>query len=753
MSELYLDGTLTNWVTGTLQYDAAIGERSVLSFAVVDVNETLNVQKGQQVYFYSPNENGNETLQFAGFVETFTETALTSVNDTGLIYSIGCVDWNTYLDRRIASGSFENTTSGEIVNDLVWDFLDDDNIYTHPYPGTAVTLARDQMVAYWRLNNSANDSGWRQHDGTELGDPTYTAEDARVNADFVVAGSSPVGDTETGGHGDFDGVGDGIDTGIASSKLKSYYDINGELTISMWLWKQNADFNFNYAMFLGDDSILSNKDYTLSVRYDGNTSTQSIAIRVLLDTNTELIVDASGGNITLENWDHLLFTIKDNGDGTTTLTAWWNGVQTNTASASGAVDWAQTGTSNLRIGTDEDNTNEWAGRIAEVLIASREFSQAEIELLDAQADESNRTATGTSITKFTANYQDVGGAIESMAEITTYENFVDQYRTLHFHPRGAACCTAPFTIDNNILQARGVVRENKSSKYRNRQIIKGGQDETATQTEVIEAYANQEAFTLGFKVARAPTSIELDNTAQNGTAYVSKTFSIKGNTGSDFYYERGSEVIVADSGTTINAGDLLRVTYKGEFDVVIIASDQAEITSRRTTEKAGTGIVDAVLVDRNVESRTQGFEIAGGKLDTYAVTGNIFKFTTRNAGLRPGQQVTLNVPRHGFVSETGIVETISLFDEAGIELRYNVEVATGAVLKSWQAFFSQSIKEAAKAGDRENLNEAEITTIVIDENEEPAMAETTSITVSETPVPVTCTILSDPGPTLGFVLC
>jgi hypothetical protein len=740
MPELYLDGNSIGWVVGSISLEMTLAERSIFQFVYLDELENTNVQKGMQVYFYAPNASGTEILQFAGFIEDFVEQGVTTKSGSGIFYDIECADWNSYSDRKSTQGIFEDKTAGSIINDLAYNYIYDDNIYTHPYPGTAVTIARTDMSGYWRLNTNARDSGWQDRHGSETGSPEYTAENSRLFADYTVPGSSPINDVETGGHVDLNGS-EWITTSLTGLQLDGEIQAGGGLSVFLWVYITSGVTSTEIACGLASADGTSNGANSLFI-ISRDSSESGSSLRATVWKSNGNSVSLSGPALPDETWVQVGF-VADNDE--ETLRFYVQGVEVDSADMAGGVVQGNCHGSRFEIGSVGSATSGWNGQLTECLVTARAVGATDAALLYLKASSGNLVASGANVTRFVANYTPMSFTLEYLAEMNSYDFYVDPYRTLHFHGRGSGCCLTPFSITGENILASNVVRKSKDHKYRNRQAIIGGKDNTNSQTEVLIATQDdQPAFSVGYRIREKPL-VELST--NSGATYVTQNTGPKSEPEAhDFHYEKGSEVLRPDH-ATISQGDYVRVTYKGEFDLVVIASDSAEIEALQKVEKSGSSVVDAVLNDTSIASRVQGFEVAGGRLDRYAVRSSVFQFTTRIAGLRPGQTGTINVPRHSLVSEPAIIESVSILDQQGIELRYQVQMATGAILKSWEAFFGSQVVLTQKAGERDNQNEQEVVTLLA------PVSEVTSWTESSTTYSVeVCTIF---GATLGagFILC
>ena len=742
MPTLYLDGVPTKWLAGSLSVDEAVDERSTVGFTVVDAAETSTVTRGTPVVIVDVDVDGRDVYIFNGVVDKTARKAVVTPAGGGIFVTLSCVDAHWYLDKRLAAEGYLDTASGAIVKDLVVDIGRSENIYDHPYPGTAVALARSSIVGYWRLAQDATDDSWHRAHGSVpwFSSPVYSS----------APGDSPVGDDTLGGYATLDGTDDYIqlpsNAGVASG--------GGSWTVAAWVNKTRASAGeclWSEATAGSWPEDLLNI-YVLTTDHD---------VRVAFDNTGGLLTGVGTTGLTEGNWHHVAVTYDvDVGKGTLYV----DGAYADSFDHA-VVPWIST---KVQLGAEAAfNGERYNGSMAEVLAASRAFSADDVDVLytsgrgaavavwptvweplwDTDAGPaSSRVSDGLTLTAFSANYEPVTQLVEELAELSGYDYFVDAYRTLHFHERGTACCTFPVSVTDTVILSGEADLSTEAPKYRNRQYVKGGYDVTAEQTELVEADGDQRSFLVGYALMLEPTvSVE---TGVGTGIYTEGTVGIRGvETGRDWYWSKGDFAVTQEpDDAVVAAGVRVKIVYFGRFDTVSISADTGEQISVAAIEKSGTGIVDAAVEDASVSSRAQGLDVATGKLGRFAQRGSTIRFVTRHAGYRPGQVGQVTFDRLG-VDETVLIDTVETFDFDGIELRYRVSAITGPALTSWQQFFAKTAKRSVLPISRENVGEEVVITL------SETFSETTTVTVSETPAAVACALLDGTPPTLGFVLC
>ncbi|MBA7564080.1 hypothetical protein ES708_05742 [subsurface metagenome] len=296
--------------------------------------------------------------------------------------------------------------------------------------------------------------------------------------------------------------------------------------------------------------------------------------------------------------------------------------------------------------------------------------------LDAEGITVGEIQDGPTIKQAVVNYRRVSEALDALAEKANFIWYIDEQKRLYFIDR--ATNAAPWTVTNLDI-IRGTARLSKGNPlYRNRQYIRGGRAETDPQVENRTGDDETVAFAMGYPLAKVPT-IKEDT--------VEKTVGIKGlNEDKDWYWSKGDPVVTAD---TAPAADVaIEVTYTGEFDIIVLAEDDAAILDRQGVEGGGTGYVDDIARDPNITTREAAFETAAKKLQKYATIGRKFTFRTHRTGLQPGQLQTVNYPLLNLNNAEMLIEVVKVRGEGKL-LTYEVTAIEGPAMGGWSRLFQQ----------------------------------------------------------------
>jgi len=309
---------------------------------------------------------------------------------------------------------------------------------------------------------------------------------------------------------------------------------------------------------------------------------------------------------------------------------------------------------------------------------------------------------GPLLSQVAFNYVRVSDALDSLAERAGYWWSINPHKKLFFTHRTAYQAPFPVTLD---ICERGTIKvRNGNSLYRNVQYIRGARDITDPQTETRRGDGEAQSFFVGFKIAKAPT-VEV---SRNGGPFVQETVGIRGvEDNKQWYWSKGENAITQDNdGTPLGPNDIIRITYQGEFDVIVISKLQDQI-DRQAAIDGTSGIVEDVADETSITGRDAAFEAANAKLAKYGRPSKTLSFRTWKKGLRPGMLLTAKMPEYGLDGEQLLIESVRI---SYVENRfwYDVRAVSGPENKSWAAFFGQIAARGLVI--RENIQEDQIIT-------------------------------------------
>lgn len=336
---------------------------------------------------------------------------------------------------------------------------------------------------------------------------------------------------------------------------------------------------------------------------------------------------------------------------------------------------------------------------------------------------------GPVILEAVANYRPASEVLDSLAEKAGFIWWIDALKRLFFVSRETF--TAPWDAEAG-AGLKDVRVESANPYYRNRQYVKGGRDLTDPQTEVRKGDGTATAFVVGFPIAKVPT-IEV---SRNGAPWVEQTVGIKGvDEGKDWYWNKGSNTITQDmNAEPLGPDDRIRVTYQGEYDIVVLTEDGNAIDQLQALENGGTGVVEYVEEDMNINSREAAFQLANAKLRQYAVLGRRLRYRTRRRGLRPGQLQRVNLPGHNLRNSEMLIEGVTVRTEGPL-VWYEVSAVEGPGQGSWSRIFRALATRGQAFVERVNIGESKTVVLLHSVSESWGWTETVTQKVYACPIP------------------
>ena len=316
--------------------------------------------------------------------------------------------------------------------------------------------------------------------------------------------------------------------------------------------------------------------------------------------------------------------------------------------------------------------------------------------------------TGIELEEAVFNYVPLSQCFDALADETGMWWMIDEYKRLHFVER--AHYSAPWTLTGTDIRRGTFHLEHSASKYRNKQIIRGPRDETDEQIETRLGDGENQAFTMSYPIARVPTI----SVMSGSTSYTDSTsVGIKGlEMDKEWYWSKGDPVIAQQStDTPLTSTESVRVTYTGEFPIVVISQDPASIIARAAVEEAGTGIVEHVKDEPQRTTRESAFQLAAKLLEKYHVIGRTARFRTRRHGLRPGHMQPVSIADYDLTSEL-LIESVSISDQGGRIIWYDVTGLEGPEIGSWAKVFGEIVRMGAGTV-REGIGEGEVIIIPV----------------------------------------
>ena len=349
----------------------------------------------------------------------------------------------------------------------------------------------------------------------------------------------------------------------------------------------------------------------------------------------------------------------------------------------------------------------------------------------------------TLVDKMIFNYVNGDRALRMLSEYTNAVWYVDENRALHFYERTSN--DAPFTIrDGDVLTNPMPYFDKANFKYRNSQFITNIKNVTDTQQEFFIGDGTRQTFTVGYPFNELPT-IELNT----GSGYTSQDVGIRGvDTGKDWYVALGSTELVQEfTDTAISSSDSIRVTYKGLYQLVALARDDAEVDRIAALESGtSTGFVDAATTQAGISGTEAGIDVAASYLDRFAQTSTLVSFTTTKntpERLRAGQVLDFELTSQD-ISGIFLIDSINIRFRNGITF-YDVKCVASPPEYTLEKFLQDIDDKISDAFIEisENIDTEEVLVVRADGGtESTSVTETDTETVLACPLPSNSTLVS-----------
>ena len=341
------------------------------------------------------------------------------------------------------------------------------------------------------------------------------------------------------------------------------------------------------------------------------------------------------------------------------------------------------------------------------------------------------------VDKMVFNYVNGERAMRMLTEYTNAVWYVDEDRKLHFYERTSN--PAPFVVrDDDVLTNPQPYFDKANFKYRNSQFITNIKNVTDSQTEFFTGDGTRQTFTVGYPFNETPT-VQVNT----GSGYTSQTVGIRGvDTGKDWYIALGSNEIVQEfTDTALSSSHSIQVVYKGIYQLVALARDDAEVDRIGALESGtSTGYVDAATTQAGISGTDAGIDVAASYLDRFAQTSTLVSFTTTKntpSRLRAGQVLDFELTTQN-ISGSYLIDSINIRFRNGVTF-YDVKCVASPPEYTFESFIKDIDDKIADAFIEisENIDTEEVLVVRADGGTESA-----TVTESETETVLACPLPS-----------
>ena len=331
--------------------------------------------------------------------------------------------------------------------------------------------------------------------------------------------------------------------------------------------------------------------------------------------------------------------------------------------------------------------NELAGDIARDFITT---------VFAAEGVTEGEVQDGPLISKAVFNYDSGNISMNYLSDTTGFNWEINNLKQLNFFDRSTF--TSPFDLTNTSHNYQGLTVKKSRSNYRNRQYIRAGTDTTAEiplEKPTPKPDGVSKSFVVRLPIAMKPrifidtSEISPSDIGVNGIDRDKK-----------YYFTFGSNVITQDSVlTTLLDTQVLEVTYKGLYPLLVVSELPGQINARKALE-GGSGIHENIIQEGNLDTRQAALEFAQGKLEKYGIIPKVVTFNTYSKGLKAGQLIKITNTKHN-LSGTFLIDSVSARNDGALTL-YVVRCLDGASVGGWEQLFKTLLQGNRKLVIREN---------------------------------------------------
>lgn len=338
------------------------------------------------------------------------------------------------------------------------------------------------------------------------------------------------------------------------------------------------------------------------------------------------------------------------------------------------------------------------------------------------------------------NYKKVTSVFTDISAATGLTWNIDYTKKLHFFDR--ATFAAPFTIgDAGRKDYRGMSYSKDRQQYRNRELLRGGHDLTDNQFEQFrgdsagtEPEDRRRTFNLKYEVGEmisitrggVPQNIGVRQIDKDGDLEVVAPVVVNPSVDwPQWFYTEGEKEISQNSerdevtNPTLTAEEVLEVTYKGRFPMLIIEDNESEIAARQAVE-GGTGVYEFLDNDDDLMGREFAKIKARRLLEQYGRIPAELKVQMDIVDLVPGHLLTIELAEFGITPREFLIDSVQTEFIAHVLPRSTFTLLDGERVQGWADYF----RKLAEAGKSKVLRKNEVIVKTSRLNEQINIADT-----------------------------
>lgn len=303
---------------------------------------------------------------------------------------------------------------------------------------------------------------------------------------------------------------------------------------------------------------------------------------------------------------------------------------------------------------------------------------------------------GPVIYKAVFNYSNGNVGMNYLTDVTGLNWEIDNLKKLNFFDRSTY--TAPFSLTDISHNYKDLSVKKSRSNYRNRQYIRAGTD-TSAEIALEKPTPKPDGVSKTF-VVRLPIALK-PRIFINAVEVPATDIGVNGlDKDKKFYFTYNSNTITQDNSQTILLDtQVLTVTYKGLYPLLVVADSPGQVSARKVIE-GGSGVHENIIQESNLDTRQAAMDFAQGKLEKYGIIPKVVTFNTYDKGLRAGQLLPISNTKHN-LSGTFLIDSVSGRND-GVLTLYAVRCLDGASVGGWEQLFKTLLQGNKKLVIREN---------------------------------------------------
>lgn len=258
-----------------------------------------------------------------------------------------------------------------------------------------------------------------------------------------------------------------------------------------------------------------------------------------------------------------------------------------------------------------------------------------------------KNTTVTNAVEFIAfNYEQPSKVLQQLCEEVGADWFVDENKVIQFFTKGTFAAPFSLTDTSGNYVFNSLIIRRTIKNLRNIIFVRGGTFDGTLFEEVQEADGDKETFDFGFRYS------EVEWLVDRGSGFVAETFGIDNITDPatvDWLYNFQEKAMKLGAGTKPAAGDKTKIRGLPKIPVIIQTRDNVSIGEHGEREHK--------IIDKSIDTKEAARQRARGELIAWKDQVNEGGFTTRESGLKVGQEILIQSTIRG-IDETFIISRI-----------------------------------------------------------------------------------------------